>query len=59
MNILAEEDRINLTQITKGEKFKFPKLNYFIEKEKLNFLFNFAVNSFLFSKNSYFVFVTQ
>ena len=59
MNILAEEDRTNLTQNTKGEKFKFPKLNYFIEKEKLNFLFNFAVNSFLFSKYSYFLYDTQ
>jgi len=45
MNSLVEEDKLISNPKKKIEKNPNPKLNYFIEKEKLIFLFNFAVIS--------------
>lgn len=47
MNLLVEEDKIISNPKTKIEKNSNPKLNYFIEKEKLMFLFNFAVKIYI------------
>lgn len=43
MNSLVEEDKMKYNFNLKGEKVNPQKLNYFIDNDKLNYLFSISV----------------